>query len=629
MPLVTFQPEGKTIAVPAGTALLEAARSAGIEIVAPCGTRGNCGKCLVRVISGNLQTNSSTLSESIRLAGYVQACQSAVQQEDLVIDIPPQHIRSGQFADLSLDLDRIEDYLLPQPSQLNPLTVTVVLDMAGTDPEDDLSDAERLTHAIQKQWGKEEVRFSLTALQKMALAMRADPGRVTVKLSRFGDHNQVIDILPGHRFTDDCGLAVDVGTTTVSVQLVSLIRGEIIDTRTDYNGQIACGLDIISRINYAGKPENLARLKSLVLETINRLIAGLVKEHQLVATDIANLALSGNTTMVHLLLGLLPEYIRLFPYTPTILQPPAFRASEIGIPVHPETPVHIAPAVGSYVGGDITAGLLCTSIAGESDETVMFIDIGTNGELVVGNAEFILACACSAGPAFEGGGIRQGMRATRGAIEAVTIDAASGTAQAKTIGDSNPRGICGSGMISLLAGLLRSGWMDSAGKLNREKPSPAIRLEKRQACYVVHPADDDQQEILISEADIENIVRAKAAIYSAISLLTRQAEIRMDEIARVYIAGGFGHYLNLEDAITIGLLPDIPRETYRYIGNASLLGSTMALVSRDFQQKQREIGRRVTYLELSTDPTYMDQYTAALFLPHTDLAAFPSVEIRK
>jgi len=630
MPLITFQPGGKSVSVPVGTGLIDAAAKAGVEIVAPCGTKGNCGKCVVRVLSGAIEPGgTSILSASALNAGYIQACQATVGQDPLVIDVPPQRIRSGQFADIALDLDRIEPELLPQPSDLNPLTVTCQLQLPDMAEEGDLSDAEHLSMALQKQWGSCNVTYALTALRQMAVALREDDGRVTIKLRRVSEAYHVIDIRSGHIGEHQYGLAVDIGTTTISVQLVSLVQGDVIDTRTGYNGQIACGLDVISRINYAGKPENLLRLTEQVVGTINELIEQVTHENRVDAAGVVNMTLSGNTTMTHLLLGLPPEYIRLSPYTPTILEPPVFTASDVGLAVHPEASVYLAPAVGSYIGGDITAGLLCTSISQEADEMAMFIDIGTNGELVIGNGDFILACACSAGPAFEGGGIRSGMRASRGAVESVVVDPASGIASAKTVGDVTPQGICGSGIISLLAELFRTGWLDPAGKLNRESVTPAIRIGKKQAVYIISETGEGGGEISISEAEIENVIRAKAAIYSAISLLMEQAEIGLDDIGRVYIAGGFGHFLNLEDAVCIGLLPDIPREKYRYIGNASLMGSTMALVSKGFQQKQLEIGRRITYVELSTDPAYMNQYTAALFLPHTDLTAFPSVRAPK
>jgi uncharacterized 2Fe-2S/4Fe-4S cluster protein (DUF4445 family) len=323
--------------------------------------------------------------------------------------------------------------------------------------------------------------------------------------------------------------------------------------------------------------------------------------------------------MMHLLLGLNPEYIRLDPFTPTVLALPFLRASEVGIDIQPMAPVMISPAVGSYVGGDITAGILCTDLVGHDDAVSLFMDIGTNGEVVLGNKEFLLAAACSAGPAFEGGGIKCGMRAAAGAIEKVAVDPATGLAVFRTIGRMKPLGICGSGMISLLAELLKTGWIDAAGKLNRSKPSGSIRIDGRKAAYTLVSEEESRtgRAIAVDEQDIENIIRAKASLYAACSLMLTQLGMTFHDLAKVYIAGGFGRFLDLDDAVAIGLLPDLPRDRFHFIGNASLKGSTMSLVSRKHRQRQKEQARRMTYLELTTTPAYMDQYTAALFLPHT------------
>jgi uncharacterized 2Fe-2S/4Fe-4S cluster protein (DUF4445 family) len=365
-----------------------------------------------------------------------------------------------------------------------------------------------------------------------------------------------------------------------------------------------------------------------VLKTINHLVSQLSKGNDVNPADICDAVIAGNTTMIHLLLGLPPEYIRLEPYTPTLLESPLLTAGEVGIKINPLSTVYISPAVGSYVGGDITAGLLCTALAADTEEINLFIDIGTNGELVIGNGDFLMTCACSAGPAFEGGGIENGMRAALGAIEKVDIDPETGIASYQTIGNVKPKGICGSGMISLLAGLFLTGWIDAAGKLSRSKKNPAIQIEGRQASYIIAPAEESGpgKPITISEIDIENIIRAKAAIYSAISLMLEQVGLGVEELSNIFIAGGFGRFLDLEKAVIIGLIPDLPRERFHYIGNSSLMGAYMVLVSREYKQRQLELARRMTYIELSTDPAYMNQYTGAMFLPHTDIKRFPSIK---
>ncbi len=628
MPTVTFQPSGKTISVSPGTELLEAAKQADIEINAPCGTKGICGQCIVRIASGDVNTSDQgLLSESAVKAGYVHACKTHIAEADVVIDIPEQVSKKGQFADSSSDLQKIEPSLLPQEWHLNPLAFSITLEVPQPQAEDGLSDLDRLTKSIQKELDTKKVDFPLDIIKSVANTLRADNGKITVTLAHLSNSYKVLNIKPGCATDNTYGLAIDIGTTTVSAHLVSLPDGEIKATQTQYNGQIPCGIDIISRINYAQRPERLEELKDKILETINSLIDKIAIDNEIIKNELCDIVISGNTTMIHLLLGLNPEYIRLDPYTPTLLETPLLSASEIGLEINPHSLVFISPAIGSYVGGDITAGLLCTDIVSGTEEVNLFIDIGTNGEIAIGNQDFIMACACSAGPAFEGGGLKNGMRAAKGAIEEVTINSETGVATVKIIGDSKPVGICGSGIISLLANLFKNGWLDSAGKLNQTKSSNVIQVEGRQASYIIVPKEESETgtDIIISEADIENIIRAKAAIYSACSLLLSQLELEFTDMANIYIAGGFGHYLNLKNVITIGLLPDLPEEKYKYLGNSSLTGSYMALISKDYQQRQLDLAKRITYVDLSTDPAYMDQYTAALFLPHTDSLLFPSV----
>jgi uncharacterized 2Fe-2S/4Fe-4S cluster protein (DUF4445 family) len=448
---------------------------------------------------------------------------------------------------------------------------------------------------------------------------------------READRYHIIDIEPGNSTVHNYGIAVDIGTTTIAVQLVSLPLAKIVATRSDYNDQVSCGLDVISRINYARRGDRREELRSRVLGTINRLIRQVAESHGVHPQRICNAVVSGNTTMTHLLLGLNPEYIRLEPYTPTLLEVPYLSAADVGIEINPESWVYISPSVGSYVGGDITAGLLCTDLAIETEGFKLFIDIGTNGEIVVGNDEVMMACACSAGPAFEGGGIGCGMRAAIGAIERVEVDPQTGVATCSTIGDTKPKGICGSGMISLLAELFLTGWLDAAGKFDRRRTSPAIIVEGRYAKYVIAEADeaDGNKALTISELDIENIIRAKAAIYSACSLMVQQLGCELADLEKIYIGGGFGRFLDIEKAIVIGLIPDIDRSKFQYIGNSSLMGSYMVLVSDDYRLRQLRLAKRMTYIDLSTDPSYMDQYTGALFLPHTDPNCFPSVTAHK
>jgi len=632
MPVVTFYPSEKTIEVQSGTELFEAARKAEVEIESPCGGKGTCCKCIVRIIAGEVESDSlGLLPKSAIDNGYLLACRTKVKDTPLTIEIPErEEIKGGKFVEASDDAFLIHQEFLPKNIKLNPLTKKWNVKVPGPQLEDGLSDIDRLTRTILKEIGKQEIIYPLSIVRNIADTLRAENGNVTITAIQEKDRINVVGIEIGNHTANNHAVAIDIGTTTVAVQLIELSTAKIISTQTDYNNQLTCGLDVISRINYARKPERLEELRNRVLKTINNLIKQAVRNQSFKPEQICSAAISGNTTMIHLLLGLIPEYIRLKPYTPTLLEVPNFTAGQVGIEINPDAYVQISPAVGSYVGGDITAGLLCTDIANNSEEVNLFLDIGTNGELVVGNRDFLLACACSAGPAFEGGGIKCGMRAAFGAIEGVEVDRNTGKAAYWTIGNVKPKGICGSGIISLLANLFLTGWIDAAGKLNRERNSPYIQFEGRHAKYMIAPAEESStgEPISLSEIEIENIIRAKAAIYSACSLMLKQVGLNFDDLANIYIAGGFGRFIDLEKAIVIGLLPDLPLEKYKYIGNASLMGSYLVLISQEFRQRQLELAKRMTYMELSTDPSYMEQYTGALFLPHTDDSRFPSVRRR-
>jgi Uncharacterized metal-binding protein len=626
MPLITFQPSGKTIEVPRGTDLLEAARQAGVEMDAPCGGKGTCGKCLVSIISGSPQQLKPLDDED--KGGFVQACTTLAGEGAMVVMVPKQSgYLGGKFAEeFSDNPGEIPGF--SAPSIADSLTDKICMTVPQPTAEEWATDIDRVKAGIYQKTALKEIHFPLEVLKTIPQTIRSADGKVTVTLYEEEHTYHVVNLEAGDCSDRHFGIAVDVGTTTIALHLVDLSKSAIIATLTDYNGQVPCGLDVISRINYARRRGGLEELRSRVLETINRLLRKAAESRKVDLHEICDAIVSGNTTMMHLLLGIDPEHVRLDPYVPVLLETAVFQAKEVGISINPQGKIYFSPGVGSYVGGDITAGILCTDLSKSVGDVNLFLDIGTNGELAVGNNEFLMACACSAGPAFEGGGIEFGMRAALGAIERVEVDRQSGRSRYWTVGNAAPKGICGSGMISLLAELYFKGMIDSAGKLDRNMPPENLMITGRQAKYVVVPAQGTEggSAITVSDADIENIVRAKAAIYSACCLMLSQLEIGFNDLAHVYIAGGFGRFLDIEKAITIGLLPDVAREKFVYVGNASLLGSYRLLVSREQRRLQEELSRRITYIDLSADPRYMDHYTAALFLPHTDLERFPSIK---
>ena len=622
MPKATFLPSGITLEVPSGTLVSDAAHRAGVSIDLPCGGKGTCGKCLVRITSGAVSCDyDATVEDTGDPTRIVLSCQASITQDTSII-VPEQ--TSCIFPD-----DAIDPVCEPLPvmSLLSPASRRISLQTQEARREDGLSDTDRIGLGLKGLLKAKDISWPLSVIRKTANALREENGLVTLTCAESGGRAHLIDITAGRNLSCGLGAAIDLGTTTVSVQLIDMTDGKSISVRNGYNDQIRCGGDIISRINYATSDERLEDLRLLALKSVNRLIREAACEAGVQPSDIFSCRISGNTVMTHLFLGLKPEYIRLDPYTPTVLDVPSFRAMELGLDVHPEALTTFSPCVGSYVGGDITAGILATDMAKGSGAISLFIDIGTNGEIVLGSSDFLMTCACSAGPAFEGGGIDCGMRATTGAIDTVEIDAQTGKASYTTIGGTRPSGICGSGLIDLVAGLFLAGWVDASGRLDRTRTSASIRIDGRRAFYILAEAGDSAwgKPVIISENDIDNLIRAKAAIYSAASVLLRQVGISFNDLSSFYIAGGFGRFLDLDHAMVIGLLPEIPLERYHYLGNASLLGSRLCILSEGYREMQRELARRMTYIDLSTFAGYMDQYTAALFLPHTDVSIFPGV----
>ncbi len=627
MPIVAIEPRATSVEVEVGTALLDAIVAAGREIEASCGGEGTCGQCRVQVSNGAVEyVPRGYLDPSELEQGWVLACSSRVV-EDIAVRMEDESERRAVAP--AGDLGRGGAH----SDSSEPLSVKRLLQVEEPSQENSFSDLERIERALAD--GAEPISLScdLDTLRGLAAALRRGAHRVSVTLARAesGSAAELTRIEPGDTTSRSFGLAIDVGTTTCAAHLVDLVENRILATGAEYNQQSTRGLDIISRINYAKTPKRQAELRQLVLETLNSVIDELCRQSRVATDDIDHASIAGNTTMTHLLLGLDPEHIRLEPYTPTVNAPPLLRGYEVGLHLHRNALVTYAPGVGSYVGGDITAGLLQTALASEREEISLFLDVGTNGEIVVGNGEWLMACAASAGPAFEGRGVRCGMRADAGAIERVHVDPNSGRAEVSVIGGGGPKGICGSGVIDLLAELWSVGLIDSAGRFADSLGGELLRKDDgpgRNAAYIVVPAKASAsgQDILFDERDIQSLLRTKAAVYGACSFMLKSIGLGFGAVKRVYVAGGFGRFLDLEKSITIGLLPDLPLESFVYLGNSSLAGAHAMLTRRAARMRVRELADRVTYLELNVSPAYMDEYTAALFLPHTDLEQFPSVK---
>jgi uncharacterized 2Fe-2S/4Fe-4S cluster protein (DUF4445 family) len=633
---VRFDVASQPVRVPTGTLLSEAAHLAGVEISQPCGGQGRCGRCALQVTSGTVRRRSTVrLSPEDMALGYALACQSVIESE-VAVSVPPQEkIERLLTSDRTVADVRIPegyDFWLDQTIRRVPLTIT------PPDMSDQMDDWSRVKTALRQKVELESIEISLAGLQRIGQAIRREDWQVTaiLDLRRWDCPDcppRLIDLRPGLELGEAplWGAAIDIGTTTVTVWIVDLVSGEVKAQASQYNKQISRGEDVVSRIIFASKNGGGEQLRNLVLDSINELLALACKriksDPPVTPGEVVKATVVGNSTMVHLLLGIPAENIRKMPFVTTVNHIPSLTAQEVGLEIHPCGTVDCLPGVASYVGADITAGVLSSGVE-DSEKVTLFMDVGTNGEIVLGSRDWLVTCACSAGPAFEGAGVVHGMRATKGAIEDVWINAETHEPTYRVIGGVRPRGLCGSGLIALLAELFLTGVIDKGGNIDATLKTSRARQGEHGWEYVVAWGSETEhgEDISITHVDIDNLLRAKAAIYAGFTVLASSIGIPLDWVEQVLIGGSFGKYINVEKAIDIGLLPDLPWERFQFLGNTAVRGAYLALLDYRARERVREIAARMTYIELSADNTFYDAFMSALFLPHTDLSRFPSVE---
>ena len=634
---VTFQIEGATpviIECNAGDNLLELARRGNVAIDAPCSGNGSCGKCRIKLVEGELDSlKSRHISDEEYEAGGRLSCNSKVLTDCVVFvpDIASAYQSRMKTADLSSPkeiaiFEDCQNNLKESGIRFANNFRAVVVTMAEPTLDDTMPDNERLSWAIQEALGVEKVRIPYTVMTRLAHVIREHNWAVCVKGEIRGETFQCMEIC-GPEDTAIVGCAIDIGTTTVTMVLTDLTSGKLLAKGSSGNGQIRYGADVINRIIESSRTGGKAKLQNAILkETLNPIIANLCKTAGISARSILRLAIGANTTMNHLLLGVDADPVRMEPYIPSFFGWDDLLAGDLKLPANPLAPVIIAPNIGSYVGGDITAGTLATGIW-DKDEMSLFIDLGTNGELVFGNRDFLMSCACSAGPAFEGGDISSGMRATDGAVEAAVIDKDTMEPTFSVIGDPGQKvvGICGSGIIDMISELFRTGIINARGLFAREGKR-ILRDAHGMGRYVLAFPEESEtgREVSLNEVDIDNFIRAKGAIFSAIDTLLQSVDMTPECIDKVYVAGGIGSGINMKNAVNIGMFPDVELEKFQYIGNSSLTGAYAMVVSDEANAKCAEVAANMTYLELSTYPGYMDSFVAACFLPHTDARLFPN-----
>ena len=636
---ITFtQPDSPTpvvVQVATNTLLADAAHLAGINIGQPCGGQGRCGRCAVQVTGGTVRRRSTLrLSPADVEQGYALACQTVVEG-DVAIYVPPQ-----EKIERRLTTDRVvAEVTVPDGYEyLSDQTVRRIhLEMTPPSMDDQTDDWSRLQTALRLRHRFDKVICSLTLLQKIGEVLRDGDWNVTavVDLANVMESNEtnlsirLIDLKPGlvDEYSPLWSAAIDIGTTTVTLWLVDLVSGQVRAQVAEYNGQIARGEDVISRIMYASKDGGGEELRQRVLDTINNLLVTACKRVKVRRENVVKATIAGNSTMMHLLLGIPAGSIRLSPFITAVNHPPVMTAREIGLSTHPEASVDCLPGVASYVGADITAGVLSSGVD-VAENVTLFLDVGTNGETVLGNRDWLVTCACSAGPAFEGAGVVNGMRATQGAIEEVWINGDTFEPTYRVIGGGKPKGICGSGLISLLSEAFLTGILDKAGNVNLSTTSPRVREGAHGGEYVVAwgAESESSEDIVLSRVDVDNLLRAKAAIYAGFTVLADTVGIPLESVSKVLVGGSFGKYINVEKAVQIGLLPDMPWEQFDFLGNTSVRGAYYALLDWRKREQITNIAKRMTYVELSADNSFYEAFTSALFLPHTDLSKFPSVE---
>ncbi|MBU1006075.1 MAG: DUF4445 domain-containing protein [Candidatus Omnitrophica bacterium] len=637
--IIRFLPEKRSVSVDKGTDLLTAAIRSGINIYNSCGGEGVCGRCKVIVKKGKYRTEySGRIQEKEQKKGYVLACRTT-PESDMTVHIPEESRLSGievltdgakasRLSGLYTPAEDIQEEpqhkTKPKLFKHGPLSTKIFLKLPRPSIDDNLSDTDRLFREIRKNHDIPVMQMGLANIKKLPGLLRESNWELTVTLGNRNGTTEIVIIEPGDHSPENFGVSLDIGTTTIVAYLIDLNTQKVLAANASHNPQVDFGEDVISRIIYAEKEKGLEKLHHAVVDTVNMLIANLVNEKSLTLDDITAVMCAGNTTMMHLLLKIDPAYIRKEPYIPAANSIPVIRAAEAGIKIHPRGLLSCMPSIGSYVGGDIVSGILASGMDNTKD-LCLFVDLGTNGEVALGNKEYFLACSTSAGPCFEGGGLTSGIRAMKGAIQKVSVK--DNALSIETIGGLPPKGICGSGAIDIISVFMRHKIIDRSGKIKDNKICE-VKEEGRvkRITLVDKKSSGIGKEICIDENDIKNIIHSKGAIYTGIEVLLKEAGYAKSDIKHVFIAGGLGTSLGIRSAINIGLLPDLPEEIFEFMGNTSVTGAKMGILSQEAMEKAYSIAEKITYLDLSASPGFMNNYSAALFLPHTDINLFPSVK---
>jgi len=626
---IRFEPSGLKAQVPKGTVLLDAARKLGVYLSSICGGDGYCGKCKVHINHGQFQMKPTTLltPEEIR-EDVVLACQTKILS-DMTVTVPKSHtLRTDQIL-TDVDASRFSGLGRDAGGKgfaFDPLVRKIYLELTPPTVEDHTADHERLTVAIRNMLNLDSaaLQMGFRILQELPHLLQKSDYKVTATIGFRGGATEVVQVESGDRSNINYAVAVDLGTTTVVAHLVDLTTGNTVDTEAAYNSQINFGEDYIRRIIYAEQNDAFDEMQAHLVDDVNDLIVRLAERNKISLQDITAVVCAGNTAMTHFFLNLDSRRIRREPYVASASFIPPIRAAEAGIQINKRGLLYCLPSVAAYVGGDIVAGVLAVCLD-MKEKVALFVDIGTNGEVVLGNKDWMMCASSSAGPAFEGSGVKHGMRAASGAIEKLLIDS-EGNVVCDTIGDVAAIGICGSGLLDTLAELFLHGIIDRTGRFQAKGDTRLCEGEEGMEFTLV-AENGEQKRIVITQADIDNLIRSKAGVFAAIKSLMETTQTKTEDLDAVYLAGGFGNFMNVERAVTIGILPDVPVEKIHFVGNTSLAGAKAVLLSRQGRAVAEQIATAMTYVDLMSHSGYMEEFVRANFLPHTDLSLFPSQHV--
>ncbi len=616
---VTFKSHNKRVTVGAGTSLLEAAAKAGIVVNNVCGGDGICGRCKMIIKEGTVSGGTSAkLTRDEIKEGVVLSCLTVIES-DCIVEIPEETLvkteKEGKH-----DTERFHDFsdIIGRGSCTpNPLVRKIYLELEKPSLAKNIPDHQRICTEVKKRLHVSETQTGLKIIKSLPKILREYDYRITAVVGVRMNVAELMYIEGGNTADKNYLIIVDMGTTTVVAHLVDGTTLKTVDAQACFNSQGIYGREVTGRLISAEK-KGIEYLQKPLVNDINKLIRSLIEANSIDIADVTAIVCAGNTAMSHFLLGLPVENIRRTPYIATSVEPPPLRAAEVGIQINPRGLLYSLPGISGWVGSDLTAGILATGMY-KSEETCLLVDIGTNGEVIIGNREWLVACSASAGPALEGASVECGMRAEKGAIEKVYVQ--DGKIVCQTIGNTTPIGICGSGIIDCVSVLLQEEIINRIGKFI-EKDSHRITTIEGTKRYSLVKGCNGAREIYITEADIENIITAKAAIYAAMKILLQRLDMKFNDIKHFYLAGAFGKHIDIDSATTIGLIPRMPRERVEFVGNTSIMGAKMVALCHNALETIVEIGKNTTYYDLMGANDYVHEFTKAMFLPHTDIEDF-------